>query len=1392
MSTLDGWLYRLVNAQNNFRPGLVAAVAMLLGAILSLSASYLTFSNQESLRYSRLEQLSNQSADEITRHMNQYVYGLRGLRGAVQAANGHFSQSAFDRYKATQNIVRDFPGMLGYGVIQRLALGSTADYRLAMSEAGWPGLSMKRLGQNHGEPWVITHLTPLAANRAAIGLDIASEKNRHRAIRQSVASGLPTLTSPITLVQASRKLNNGFLLMLPIYEASNTPSTIKGRTAEVIGLTYAALLADMVLNASIVNGLQLSAFAIDENNKLVKFFSSSEAKELSQHPLKRTIEIPILGQRWRLIFQASPDLLTDASLIKPWQIASLGLLLSFMLALLIYSYLIIKLRQINEWISKARLGRMLKNANDAIIETDSAGCISNWNQAAEALFGYSGKEAVGKHMDQLLIPDTQLSEFIEALNITRIGQPVPHFVSQFHDAHGRPLFVDITAFPSDEEQSNSCGAVFIIHDVTLQKQSEQRIRDLNSNLESEVARRTAELSLAKRDLETIFDAMPSMIGYWDLELCNRVANKAYQQWFGGNRARIHGKHMRELLGDEIFLQNLPYIEAALRGESQTFERSMPTPNGSTKHSLAHYLPDVVNGEVQGFYAIVHDITELTESRMRLEALVQQNNILLSTINQQMLYSVTDRQGRITEANDNFCALSGYTREELLGQNHRKISSGKHPAAFWQNMWRTINSGQAWSGEVCNRSKSGELYWVESVIAPFIGANGDIEQFVSLRIDMTQRRHAEAEVARITGLLRNVLASATDFSIIATDRNGVITLFNAGAESLLQYSADEMVGLQTAAVIHDPAEVAARGRELSAQTNKDISGFDILVHKAETEGQEAREWTYVRKDGSRVRVSLTVTVLRDSGGNTTGYLGIAQDISSRLAYENALLKAKRLAETASEAKSSFLANMSHEIRTPMNGIIGLCYMLERQQMSAPSQDLVYKIQNASHQLLAIINDILDFSKIEAHRLDLELIPFDLQEAIENLRSIAKGVIGKKQVALEVDLPPREARYLIGDPTRLNQILTNLLSNAIKFTEFGRVSLKIESLPNTQASCVRLLFTITDTGIGISADKLDMIFMAFSQADNTISRNHGGTGLGLAISKRLIELMDGTLSVRSLPGHGSKFMAEIEFQLDPHELAAEKSRRISHHDEGAEKRLAGLKILLVDDSELNREVAAYILTYEGALIVTAENGQEAVSTFKQAPDTYDAVLMDIQMPILDGYDATRQIRKLLGTEHTPILALTAGAMGPQRQMALLAGMDGFISKPFEANTLITTVQQYVTAHAKAKSAAPSVDLDLEQLIAQLKQLFIQEKLPAHLEVLRKAKQSEPLNLTVLATVLHKMAGEAGTVGLMALCDKARTLENQLVDDSHELSDYLGSIAELILTGEQLIAEATDTLA
>jgi signal transduction histidine kinase/ActR/RegA family two-component response regulator len=388
-------------------------------------------------------------------------------------------------------------------------------------------------------------------------------------------------------------------------------------------------------------------------------------------------------------------------------------------------------------------------------------------------------------------------------------------------------------------------------------------------------------------------------------------------------------------------------------------------------------------------------------------------------------------------------------------------------------------------------------------------------------------------------------------------------------------------------------------------------------------------------------------------------------------------AKEFAEAANLAKSTFLANMSHELRTPMNAIMGMITLARRRVDDAKALDQLDKAKSAADHLLGIINDILDISKIEAARLTLEQASFTLGEVLENLMSLIGHKIAEKGLKLRVDLVPELARLTLqGDALRLGQILINLAGNALKFTDQGSITVLVRPIEESETS-VLLRFEIKDTGIGIEPAAQARLFTAFEQADGSMTRRYGGTGLGLAISKRLAEMMGGQIGVESAEGQGSTFwftarLGKVVNAVPPTPTFAQDTAEVR-----IKSRYAGTRVLLAEDEPINQEVSRGLLEDVGFIVELAADGAEAVAMAKQAP--YALILMDMQMPNLNGVDATRAIRALPGYERTPILAMTANAFDEDRQICLAAGMDDHIGKPVDPDRLFETLLKWLTTRA-----------------------------------------------------------------------------------------------------------------
>lgn len=386
-------------------------------------------------------------------------------------------------------------------------------------------------------------------------------------------------------------------------------------------------------------------------------------------------------------------------------------------------------------------------------------------------------------------------------------------------------------------------------------------------------------------------------------------------------------------------------------------------------------------------------------------------------------------------------------------------------------------------------------------------------------------------------------------------------------------------------------------------------------------------------------------------------------------EQEALRARDEANQANQAKSTFLANMSHEIRTPMNGMLGLTRLALEAELPGDVRKLLNESYASAQSLLGIVNDILDLSKMDAGKLSIEQAPFALAQVLQNAKTLFGQAASDKGVRFvlqqEEQLPP----WLLGDALRLGQVLNNLLSNAVKFTEQGQVTLRVESTPSRMDDERHwLVFSVMDTGIGMSAGQLARLFQAFTQADESTTRRFGGTGLGLVIARRLTELMGGRLSVHSTPGQGSTFALELPFGV----AAAPQP---SVPTEVPKRSLEGLCVLLVEDNAINAMVAIRTLQGRGAVVYHVENGQLALDYLRAHADDVDAVLMDIQMPVMDGLTATRLIRSELDLRQLPIVAMTANVMESDRQACTDAGMNAHVGKPFDAAQLAATLRQLV---------------------------------------------------------------------------------------------------------------------
>ena len=641
-----------------------------------------------------------------------------------------------------------------------------------------------------------------------------------------------------------------------------------------------------------------------------------------------------------------------------------------------------------------------------------------------------------------------------------------------------------------------------------------------------------------------------------------------------------------------------------------------------------------------------------------------------------IYTLPDKKWTII--NDTFCDMMGYGREELSDLTWVDLTHPEDVAANIQLFETALSErgSDTYSMEKRFIRKDGSILFSTIFAMCVRRSDGTPHYNILLVQDISARKTAEAEVvklnrelearveqrtrelaeseARIQAIVDNVVDG-----IITITADGVVQSVNPAAEMIFGDRADDLVG----AGLHELLAAPDNGDD-----GRGVVEAILADRPADADGR-AQELTGLRRSGEAFPLELALSEVRTD--HDRFFVGIIRDITQRKQAEEEINKARRAAEEASEAKSAFLANMSHEIRTPLNAMIGLTQLTLTTALSDKQQDYLSNISGASKTLLALVDDILDFSKVEAGQLEIEALPFRLDEVMSTTEAMMRVRLAEKPIDLSFDVAPDVPLDLIGDPLRLGQVLSNLTTNALKFTSKGRVDVRV-ALAESDDEDVRLRVTVADTGIGIDAEARAKLFRPFTQADISTTRKFGGTGLGLAISQNLVQLMGGSIGVESAPGSGSTFWFTAQFGR-AQKAAARRDRKLSLPP--------GVRILVVDDNDINRQVAREMLIAEGARVDLAENGVQAVD--KVMDGGVDAVLMDLQMPEMDGYEATRRIRAEDRFKDLPIVAMTAHALAAERDKCLAVGMDEHLTKPIDPARVISVLAGLVSAR---ESAAP----------------------------------------------------------------------------------------------------------
>ena len=627
----------------------------------------------------------------------------------------------------------------------------------------------------------------------------------------------------------------------------------------------------------------------------------------------------------------------------------------------------------------------------------------------------------------------------------------------------------------------------------------------------------------------------------------------------------------------------------------------------------------------------------------------------------LIVVLADLKGNINFVNKRVKNCTGFEPEEIIGKHFSSLVDKTWVPAINNNFRRQIQTKEfELQIEFPLIVKSGEPVWVEQS-STVLSEDGKPIGFQCILKDITEKKKAEEEAKKSEMekeenqyRLQSILDNST-LIVYIKDLDGKYLLINKKYKELYQLTDEQAIGKTDFELL--PEEEAQRNYDMDQYVVKEEKTIEI----EET----------IEKSGNIYNLLMVRFPLYDKNHNIYGTVGIANDITERTLYGKHLIEEKSKAEMAEQLQEQFLANMSHEIRTPMNGIIGMTNILIDTPLSDEQREFVHVIKKSSDNLLVLINDILDISKIKAGKLRIEKIDFQLRETVENTLVPFNVKIMQKGLKLGFVVDRNIPDMLVGDPHRLNQVLTNLLGNAIKFTEKGEINLGIK-LAERHKDTVSLEFMVSDTGIGVTQDKLQYIFESFTQAETGITRKFGGTGLGLSITKKLIELQDGTIDVSSEQGKGTTFTFVLDYTISSKQEII-KPKMVSELKALDKDKLSDKKILVVEDNETNQKVIFHMLKKFGLDISIVNNGKEAIKVLGEACQ-FDLIIMDLQMPEMDGFETTKYLRQELKLK-TPIFAMTASALRNEKAKCFELGMNEYLTKPFVPAELHQQLKKYL---------------------------------------------------------------------------------------------------------------------
>lgn len=971
---------------------------------------------------------------------------------------------------------------------------------------------------------------------------------------------------------------------------------------------------------------------------------------------------------------------------------------------------------------------MLDNMQEIIFRTDTRGRWTFLNPAWEALTGYDVETCLGWSTTALLHPDDHAGA----------AQTYPKIVSgeiaeatlkqRFRHASGEWRCIEVRVRRLIAGDGAFIGTTGNIRDI------------------SDAVRRERELAESEARFRCMAEAAPVGIFRADADGQVTYVNRAWCEKIGLTVQESLGSGWMRALGDANIYEDDPaftgfHSPGDVRRRTVRF-RGADGDDLWVETVNAAEFDDA--GQITGFVGVVVDITE---QRLALEALRDSERKFqtLADLAPAGIFR-TDGQGNCNYVNASWLGLTGFVDDGWMNDGW---ASALHPDdrdrvfAAWES---AVAAQRDFREEWRWVRKDGSISWVDGIGRPEVDEHGTVSSFVGVNIDITERRIAEAKLAEREAQLELLATNATD-AVFRIGLDGRCIYASPSVKRMTGVDPLQIVGRQMLARFHpeDCATVTDAFLELASGAKSET----IITYRSEVAG----------RPGEYRWLEANCGLVRSDAGMPSEVIASIRDVTAKKRLEEDLRQARERAENAASAKAAFLANMSHEIRTPMNGVLGFTELLSNSKLDDQQRKQVQLISESGRAMMRLLNDILDISKIESGQMQIANEAMDLRHKLNNCARLMEPVAVAKGLTLTMDFDPSLPIRIVSDPLRIRQIVLNLIGNATKFTDHGGVTVRVTT--EGEDDCRQMRIAVTDTGIGIPADRVDTIFQQFAQADPSIARRFGGSGLGLSISSELARLMGGWIDVHSVAGQGSTFTVYLPLVEDASPFIEELPQSQDNPGSVASKFRA--RILIAEDHDINQMLMLSIATTAGFEATIAGDGAEAVAMVEQAEaegKPFDLVFMDMQMPGVDGLEATRRLRaRGFAADRLPIVALTANAFQDDVAACRVAGMQAHLTKPVSVQDISEMIGRFAAPpQIKTKamtSQAPSV--------RTAEDLYV-ERRAATLEAVAAAVRQgrfEGGQVQEIASLLHKLAGTAGFFGEQALGSVAADIEEQLRD-------------------------------